>query len=295
MQEFELRMYDPKIGRWTTTDPYNQYASPYVGMGNDPVMGVDPDGGFNWGATLVGAGAGFAVGSLVGLAVDQDNWWKYGIAGAAIGGIAGATTPDLTISESASGWTEFRAEVKQAILGGKGSVVSGRNTYYYGPGQRASWQTLANIGLPSVRQSMSQWCVFGCSESLNRHFGGSKTQTDFSRSYNGSVVDRGIQGDRDLGKHYTSNFKIGENGHTLPSPKKITGHLKKNNPISINVDRGTVNGQRMAHNMIIKGIQQNTRTKQYRLLIMDPAGQVNRAAYKAINKVHRYYFVILGL
>jgi RHS repeat-associated protein len=42
---FELREYDPVIGRWTGTDPYGQYWSPYVGMGNNPVSGVDPDGG----------------------------------------------------------------------------------------------------------------------------------------------------------------------------------------------------------------------------------------------------------
>jgi RHS repeat-associated protein len=44
---FELRMYDSRIGRWLSTDPYRQYASPYVGMGNDPINSVDPDGGFN--------------------------------------------------------------------------------------------------------------------------------------------------------------------------------------------------------------------------------------------------------
>jgi RHS repeat-associated protein len=44
---FDLRMYSSRIGRWMTTDPYGQYHSPYVGMGNDPVNGVDPDGGFD--------------------------------------------------------------------------------------------------------------------------------------------------------------------------------------------------------------------------------------------------------
>lgn len=43
---FALRMYDPVVGRWMTTDPYGQYHSPYVGMGNDPVNGVDSDGGW---------------------------------------------------------------------------------------------------------------------------------------------------------------------------------------------------------------------------------------------------------
>lgn len=45
--EFQLRMYDPKYGRWNSTDPYRQYASGYVGMGNNPVSNVDPDGGFS--------------------------------------------------------------------------------------------------------------------------------------------------------------------------------------------------------------------------------------------------------
>jgi RHS repeat-associated protein len=42
---FELREYDAVIGRFTRIDPARQFASPYVGMGNDPVSGVDPTGG----------------------------------------------------------------------------------------------------------------------------------------------------------------------------------------------------------------------------------------------------------
>src|SRR5690606_16399130 len=34
--EFQLRMYDPRFGRWLSPDPYGQFASPYVGMGNNP-------------------------------------------------------------------------------------------------------------------------------------------------------------------------------------------------------------------------------------------------------------------
>ncbi|MBD1432701.1 RHS repeat-associated core domain-containing protein [Sphingobacterium sp. DN00404] len=46
---FYLRNYDPAIGRWLSTDPYGQYWSPYVGMGNNPVMRFDPDGGWDGG------------------------------------------------------------------------------------------------------------------------------------------------------------------------------------------------------------------------------------------------------
>ena len=44
---FELRNYDSRIGRWTSTDPMGQYYSPYVGMGNDPVSRINNDGGFD--------------------------------------------------------------------------------------------------------------------------------------------------------------------------------------------------------------------------------------------------------
>jgi RHS repeat-associated protein len=45
-ESFELRLYNSRIGRWTSYDPYGQFHSPYVGMGNNPVSGTDPDGGF---------------------------------------------------------------------------------------------------------------------------------------------------------------------------------------------------------------------------------------------------------
>ncbi|MEW7291258.1 RHS repeat-associated core domain-containing protein [Aquimarina sp. 2304DJ70-9] len=44
-EAFELRLWDARIGRWLTTDPAGQYNSPYLGMGNNPITMVDPDGG----------------------------------------------------------------------------------------------------------------------------------------------------------------------------------------------------------------------------------------------------------
>jgi RHS repeat-associated protein len=43
---FELRMYDSRIVKWLQADPNAQFSSPYVAMGNNPVSGVDKDGGF---------------------------------------------------------------------------------------------------------------------------------------------------------------------------------------------------------------------------------------------------------
>jgi RHS repeat-associated protein len=42
---FDLRMYDGRIGRWLSVDPAGQYYSPYEGMGNNPVESFDPSGG----------------------------------------------------------------------------------------------------------------------------------------------------------------------------------------------------------------------------------------------------------
>ncbi|APD07043.1 hypothetical protein UJ101_01527 [Flavobacteriaceae bacterium UJ101] len=45
MEAFELRLWDSRIGRWLTPDPVGQYPSPYLGMGNNPISRIDPDGG----------------------------------------------------------------------------------------------------------------------------------------------------------------------------------------------------------------------------------------------------------
>ncbi|NAY93413.1 hypothetical protein GTQ34_15995 [Muricauda sp. JGD-17] len=44
-EAFQLRLWDARIGRWLSPDPYNQFDSPYLGMGNNPTNAIDPDGG----------------------------------------------------------------------------------------------------------------------------------------------------------------------------------------------------------------------------------------------------------
>ncbi|MFW5700873.1 MAG: RHS repeat-associated core domain-containing protein [Cyclobacteriaceae bacterium] len=48
---FQLRMYDARIGRWISPDPYGQFFSAYVAMGNNPIIMIDPTGGFSGGCT----------------------------------------------------------------------------------------------------------------------------------------------------------------------------------------------------------------------------------------------------
>lgn len=45
MEAFQLRLWNGRLGRWLSPDPYGQYDSPYLGMGNNPISMIDPDGG----------------------------------------------------------------------------------------------------------------------------------------------------------------------------------------------------------------------------------------------------------
>ena len=42
--DFHARNYDPALGRWMNTDPLEEFMSPYVYAGNDPIRFADPSG-----------------------------------------------------------------------------------------------------------------------------------------------------------------------------------------------------------------------------------------------------------
>ncbi len=41
---YGARYYDPAVGRWWSVDPLDEFMSPYIYVGNNPIMLVDPDG-----------------------------------------------------------------------------------------------------------------------------------------------------------------------------------------------------------------------------------------------------------
>ena len=61
-------MYDPVIGRWLSVDPARQFYSPYLGMGNNPIILVDSDG--RW--------VHIAAGALIGGGIAAYNLYKQG-------------------------------------------------------------------------------------------------------------------------------------------------------------------------------------------------------------------------
>ena len=46
--DFYFRQYDAALARWSDTDPYDQYSSPYESMGNAHTVATDPSGGFTF-------------------------------------------------------------------------------------------------------------------------------------------------------------------------------------------------------------------------------------------------------
>ena len=92
--DFALRSYDPQIGRFIQQDPYDQYASPYVGMGNDPVNNMDGDGGFSVPGAVIGGIAGFIGGGIYGLATDGNPVEDAAI-GMAGGALLGGLIPSI--------------------------------------------------------------------------------------------------------------------------------------------------------------------------------------------------------
>ncbi len=53
---FGWRDYYPELGRWVVVDPARQFASPYVGIGNNPINYYDPDGMITWKGILISVG-----------------------------------------------------------------------------------------------------------------------------------------------------------------------------------------------------------------------------------------------
>ena len=137
MQEFELRNYDARIGRWTTTDPYGQYASPYLGMGNVPHMSVDANGGWSW----LGAGIGAAVGGLSAY-IASDGDWRATLLGGLGGGLIGGAIfrPSRAIVEAGSS----QAATRLSTFGARPPISS----YKLSP-----WRFGLNVALDLVFQT----------------------------------------------------------------------------------------------------------------------------------------------
>ncbi len=98
--DFGARYYDPVLGRWHSLDPQaSSFAgmSPYTGMGNNPIVIVDPEGESIVLALVFGIYSAWVMGCEAGFAAEenggdfwQNGFWKGAIVGFAAGAIGGS-------------------------------------------------------------------------------------------------------------------------------------------------------------------------------------------------------------
>jgi len=118
---------DASLGRWFGTDPQNQFASPYLAMGNNPVNGIDPDGEFFIPA-LIGAGISVITNGINNLSNNQSFFNGAGKA-AFWGAIGGAASFGIGVAFQGTGsfGNELLRAGAHALSGGTQSELQGGN------------------------------------------------------------------------------------------------------------------------------------------------------------------------
>ena len=121
LYDFHARMYDPATATWSVPDPAEQFSNPYLAMGNNPVIAVDPDGRIAWLVPVViGAAIGGTIGGLAAKNNDEDVW-KGIVVGAMVGAAVGL---GLSAGLSAAGvHTASNAPLIKGIGANGGSIT----------------------------------------------------------------------------------------------------------------------------------------------------------------------------
>ena len=110
LYNYRARIYDSDLGRFYSPDPVQEFFSPYVFVGNNPINRVDPSGTISLLGTRLlagiistgvytglGAGIGAAIGAIVGAAQHKTDLTEGLRQGALWGAVAGATLGGLRI------------------------------------------------------------------------------------------------------------------------------------------------------------------------------------------------------
>ncbi|TCI93553.1 papain fold toxin domain-containing protein [Tenacibaculum sp. M341] len=221
-EAFQLRLWDARIGRWITTDPYGQYNSPYLGMGNNPVTHIDPDGGFA--GTIIGAIAGGVTAAINGDSI---------LGGMTTGAIAGAMV-DVAIATGGAA-----AVVMAGVAGGvfdsvatdyiNGRSPSGKNALISGAlggalGPFAKFVG-ARTGLTKVFNKVANKVITKITNVSTENLieNSSRLGQTLNRAKKASIIGGGSKG-HNLASKIASNFKIFE---CVQCANKIVSSLKR--------------------------------------------------------------------
>jgi RHS repeat-associated protein len=152
LYDFHARMYDPATATWSVPDPAEQFSNPYLAMGNNPVIGVDPDGRFVFTAMI----AGFVIGAYVGGTMANNSYnpleWEYNsttLIAMGVGGVIGAFGGYSFMAAKGAG-AIGAAQGMSSALGKKmfGSVIGGtlNSISNYDEKEGVNWGTLGDFG-----------------------------------------------------------------------------------------------------------------------------------------------------
>lgn len=201
--DFHARQYDAALGRWFAVDPANQFMSPYAAMGNNPLVGIDPDGRFVFTALSLIIPGGqvflpFAIGADLGMwsggtiangTSNPFKWdyssgrtWGYMAGGAITGGLSGGAANTVAMSGIPFANTAAIAA---------GSFINSFGTFLYAGGK-----TDVSIGLGAASYNINQneWGYFGKKENsvlqnIGYGLGALANLQDMVAGFNGTNVE----------------------------------------------------------------------------------------------------------
>ncbi|MGH3873103.1 MAG: RHS repeat-associated core domain-containing protein [Pseudonocardiaceae bacterium] len=158
LYNFRTRMYDPVLSRFLSPDPANQFPSPYVFAGNNPLVVTDPTGEISlWAQIGIGvamvaiAGAGLALSLATGGASDvAAAGIDAALAGAAEAGEAAAAAGVEAGAAAAEGGA-VAAEVTAGASAAGTTAASGWGSTATGIGYNVASSTLISTGISGVQ------------------------------------------------------------------------------------------------------------------------------------------------
>jgi len=226
-QDFHARMYDPAIARFLAVDPAGQFASPYMAMGNNPMIMVDPDGElvftalaliaapFTGGASLsllpytIGADIGaWSGGTMANGTANPFKWdyssgktWGYMAGGALVGGLSGGAANAVATSGMPFANTA-------AIM--TGSTINSLGTKIYTGGQT---DFTIGFGAASYNVEQNNWGYLGKKgnsivENIGYGFGAIANTGDILAGFQPSEVQLNTENSDAIG--HSALTKVGE-------------------------------------------------------------------------------------
>jgi RHS repeat-associated protein len=249
-QDFGARMYDGATGRWFVVDPAGQFFSPYLGMGNNPIFGIDPDGRF-WHIVIGGAIGGvfnwisngaqfnaeglkyFGVGAVAGaLSAGIGAGVNVAMAGGSFGaGFAGTATGVASTGFLSGAATGAAAGFSNGFVSGTGNSLIAGNSI--GSSLESGLKTGGIQGLIGGVTGGIGGGLDARSKDLN--FWNGKTQLDLSQgigahgitgSENSTITGRYVGKYEKVSVYESSNLGQGEysSGITLPGRGIVVGN-----------------------------------------------------------------------